>query len=243
MKKLLVLFSISLILFGCSKAETGLTEDESNSKIESEGYVEQVYYDYTNEFELNDDNTVTTVTQGDAIYDVNDPLDLRANSDVVFIGTIISKDYATCSPIEGEYSPIPYTSGSIEVIQSLKGDITGSIEFYRSGGIVTVNEFLRNAPKERVEKIKSLSQGNENYTYIKSYMLGDIDIESGKSYLFYAKHHKDTDRYFIIGYEGGTREIISENTKNLYSLDNTNLKNNVTGEYEDLQNYIDVYLK
>ena len=76
---------------------------------------------------------------------------------------------------------------------------------------------------------------------------GDIKIEIGKTYLFFAMYNKETGYYFISGDQYGSREIsgMSGDDKKAFikSLDKDELKlrDNDTGKNESLKNFIEKY--
>ena len=77
--------------------------------------------------------------------------------------------------------------------------------------------------------------------------LNDPIIEEGKVYLAYLKYHEKYDSYEIIGLGNGFRELNINKAKTItneqISLNNMTIKNNNTGEFESLTNYINNYIK
>ena len=75
----------------------------------------------------------------------------------------------------------------------------------------------------------------------------DPTIEEGKVYLAYLKYHEEYDSYEIIGLGKGFRELkinkVNTITNKPISIDNMTIKNNYSGEYESLSEYINNYIK
>lgn len=241
MKKMIMIIMAGFMLTGCTNTSSptaavgSVTEDKQEEST-------VVYYDYMDEVDENDSNTLTGNSSADMLYDISDPNVLKENSTNVFLGTVVSKDYATCNPEGMDYIPTPYTVGKISVLENYVGNSEGTITFYRSGGTVTLDEFLKNAPQERIDKFNALEEENGEIQYIHSVIGNDIDLDAGTTYLFYANYDADYDRYFINGYEYGTREVDGY-SKNGSARSAVKIKDNTTGEYQSFREYYDSYLK
>ena len=78
--------------------------------------------------------SVTTRTQAvemDSAFDVTDPQQLAGWADAVFVGTVIEQVGTKA------VGPFPETQFSVEVLQTLKGDVAGQILVNQQGGYGT----------------------------------------------------------------------------------------------------------
>ena len=154
----------------------------------------------------------------------------------------------------GEFSPVPEEYGKISVIKSIKGEIKNkSIKYARPGGVISVAEYEKYAPEEAAknEEENRKASGKENFDKNRSFYEmrhdGDIKIEIGKIYLFFAMFNRETGYYFIFGDQYGSRKIsgMSGDDKKAFikSLDKDELKlrDNDTGKNESLKNFIEKY--
>ncbi len=140
----------------------------------------------------------------------------------------------------GEYI-YPYTFGKMTVLQVMKGDLTvdHQVNYIRMGGIVTFDEYYQGLYPAEQKKLDANMQ--EKPTYVKQMFGDDIDIEAGKTYLMYIGEGDAADfplakkdAYPIIGWEGGLREI----NGNVNARSGITVLNNITGEWESLQDVV-----
>ena len=144
----------------------------------------------------------------------------------------------------------------MRVLRSIKGSVdSDSINFYRAGGVISIAEYEKDAPAEMVanEEKHRKASGNENIDKNANFYEwkedGDIDIEAGKTYIFFAMYNEETGYYNILGAQYGSREISSGEANdgndkismNALDKDELKLKNNDSGKYESLKEFIDKY--
>lgn len=163
-------------------------------------------------------------------------------SDNVVLASIISVDSA-----DTKYSTIGNTYGKLVVNNTIYGNIKEGeiVEYFKSGGIMTLEEYDRYQFPEAREKHKRLQQESgidPSTTYINTRLENDVNIEAGKVYLCYLKYSNVLKKYEIIGLGNGFREVNIKKSKSVYSvklnLNNYEILNNNTGKYESLVNYI-----
>lgn len=108
-----------------------------------------------------------------------------------------------------------------------------------------MEEYDRNAPDSAVEKRKFLQeeQAAEKPEYINVTFQGDIELTAGQTYLFYANYNETHNRYELLGYEYGSRELDGFNTKTRSSNNQTTILSNDTNEKEDFETYVQKFLK
>ncbi len=86
------------------------------------------------------ENTLVISAAGDTIYNIHGPLVLKKISDSIFLGRLVSKDGATTD--NACYLPIPYTLGTIEVLERYYGDVEGKMSFRIFGAIIGFKDYL-----------------------------------------------------------------------------------------------------
>lgn len=233
MEKLLMIFVVLLLFTACSK-NTAM----KNTPLEPV----EATYDYTDQIDKN--QVEQHIAEGDFIYDITDPSLIKDNSTHVFIAKVKSIDSATCSPYgPSSYQSIPFTIGKLEIIQNLVGETEDIINFSRVGGTVSLEEYDRNASPETLEKRQFLrNQSNETpKNYIHAVFKDDIDLEAGQTYIFYALYVTENNEYAIQGFQYGTREIDNFQANTRSSQSDATILNNVTGEKESLDDYLQTY--
>lgn len=179
----------------------------------------------------------------DMAYNMADPIQLKNHATNVFLASVSSIDYATCN-LEGyTYSPIPYTVGKLEILNNYVGEAEGIVKFSKSGGTVTLEEYNRNAPQESVSKKEYLQkESNTEVKYMNVKFTNDIALETNKTYLIYATYNEEYDRYEIIGFAYGSREVQGVHSKTRTVSDEATIVNNETGQTESFKEYVDTYL-
>lgn len=174
------------------------------------------------------------------------PEKMKEIADIIAVISVISVDYAdTKIIISGA------TYGKMVINNVLYGSIKSGevINYIKPGGIMTLAEYEKNQPdgaKEKSEELWSENGIDATKIYVNFHFENDPIIEEGKTYLCYLKYNKNIDKYEVIGLGNGFRELnIAKNnvvTAKAYSLDNYQIKNNNTGEYESLKEYIEKYI-
>lgn len=222
-------------------------ENIGNSTIE-----QFKYYNYTDS--IKSDNITNNTILSNSIIDISNFEAIRDFSSHIFIATVDSID--GCSTIAtGQYSPFPTIYGKITILKTYKGEIKEkSISFVRLGGIISLEDLDKNAPTEIIENRKKhrIETGQENIdmkkTYIKYVEKNDIELEAGRTYLFFASYIPQSNVYGINGAQYGAREINQKitNKKVFRSMPDEStleVKNNDTKENESLIELINKYLK
>ena len=134
----------------------------------------------------------------------------------VFIAKVESIDGCSTTVGNGRFSPIPAEYGKMRVLRNIKGSVDGdSISYYRAGGIISIAEYEKDAPAEMIanEDKHRKESGNENIDKNANFYEwkedGDIDIEVGKTYIFFAMYNEErgTTTYLVLN--NGSREISS----------------------------------
>lgn len=228
MRKLLYMILTVVFLTGCS---SNVKNDNQEIKETSYNYLDSI----------DKDQIAYASVDADMAYNIADPLQLRENATNVFLATVSSIDSATCNLAGYEFSPIPYTLGKLEVLKNYVGDVEGTVQFSRSGGTVTLDEYNRNAPKSSVSKREHLQKG-KSIRYMSVKLADDIDLEVNKTYLIYATYNEEYNRYEIIGFEYGSREVTGYNEKTKTFRNSTTILNNHTNETESFEEYVNSYL-
>lgn len=144
----------------------------------------------------------------------------------------------------------PYTYGKATILRNIKGTISNNeITYRRLGGVMSFNDWLKGDPSpEKIMKVReesSLRNISTNDILVSSKVNGDIDIEVGKTYLVFLMHDDKINKeneYFIDGLQYGLREVQQSNisTYSVNNISDLKIKNNVTGEWENLSNVINL---
>lgn len=240
---IITILGISIIgYFGINKNDNKIEEEESFN-----------YYSYVDEINL--DNVVNVSSISEYAIDITDVRILSDSQTNVFIGTVDSIEGCSTTIATGKFSSMPNTYGKIKVLKNLKGEIKEDvINYAREGGIISIAEYEKNAPKELVEnrKLHREQAGQKNLDLKNTYMnykeKDDIDFKVGKTYLFFATFVPETSIYQISHAQYGTREILDLNTnktvfRKLPDESTLQVKNNETGKYESLNEFINKYFK
>ncbi|MEJ8736526.1 hypothetical protein WKT02_03610 [Erysipelotrichaceae bacterium HCN-30851] len=219
LKSLLLVSMISLIsISGC------MQETAENKQADND------YYSYIDEIPT--DKILSGAIQVE-YENKNTPEYMKSVADFVVKATVQSIDYA-----DMKYFMLGCTYGTISIKEVYYGDkkISGILPYVKAGGIIKMEDWGNAQPIESQEK----TQNDEEYpyTYIGTITDMDIHLESGKTYLMYLNYHEEIDKYEIIGLKNGSREMIKD--KNI--PEKFLIKNNTTGEYEDLSEYLKQYV-
>ena len=209
---------LSVCIGGCSNQEGMIDEPVEDTSHTAENTV------------LNSGDVEVIETHASILGDITDPDEVYENASHVAVIEVISID--GCSNVDqrnGAYI-YPYTYGKASVRQVYKGDFQEDqeITFVRMGGTIDWEDYLNSLSENEREKTERLS-GEDNPTYVKEIFSDDIEIESGKTYLTYMDDEDVSmeGAYAIIGWQGGLREITDGK-----------VKNNFTGEYQEISDII-----
>lgn len=192
----------------------------------------------------------TTTPIGALVSYSTEPESIRNIADNIVIMRIISLDGATM-----EYDGMVGMSyGTMLINDVIKGGIKkGSVVGYiKPGGTISMEEWESYQTEESNQKRARLrTENNKNInlvnTYINTLVEDDIEAEPGKTYLAYLKYNTALNKYEIIGLGNGMRELkINKATESVsamaLNINNQQIKNNRTGEYENLNDYIQKYI-
>lgn len=266
MKKMVIISLFSaLMLAGCNNQtskESSTNKTDSSSASETIGSTEEVkedtkYYSYLDEI---DRSTVQkSVIESFTMYDKTDPKKLQEMSSDVFIAKVISIDKAdvdaNVASVESD-NLIPDTYGKLEILKSLEGNATGEVQFIRSGGIIKEKERYKNAPEDEKQKHNKLraqagkSPIDKSEEWIEVREEGDIELNAGETYLFFATYDEERQAYFLTGFEYGAllledeKQPIEEVPTEENEIGKTwEIKNEATGEEENLGEFLEKELE
>lgn len=211
---------------------------ESNLKEENKEYNT---YSYITDDILKKSKNVGIMVELNQEYT---PEYMLKKSDIVALVTIVSIDGASM-----DYSVFGRTFGKMLVNNVFWGDISeGSlVEYLKPGGTVTIEEYDKYDIPEAVKKRDYLYQQSgtaidKENSYLTIKIEDDIIIEQGKTYLAYLKYKEKYNKYEIVGLQNGLREVNIEQKSRVmsqdYNVNKLKIKNNNTGEWEALDNYI-----
>lgn len=118
---------------------------------------------------------------------------------------------------------VPTTYGEMLVNTPLKGNIEkGALIMYaKPGGMISIEDYEKTDDPQAIEKREYLrkeanrqvDKKNEYYDFL---IGNDVEIEAGKTYLAYMTYHENLNKYEIIGFGTGFREINMPIQKNNY---------------------------
>ena len=168
-------------------------------------------------------------------------------SDVAII-TVISLEKADMN--FSSYTAATY--GKLLINTVISGNVKEAevVDYVRPGGVVSVAEYEEHDFPEAIEKRDYLRKQegitiDKEHTYYDVRIEDDICLEAGKTYFAYMYYHEDRNRYEIIGLENGLSEIDRNAQSNVryvnYDVADLHIKNNKTGTFESLQEYLDTY--
>lgn len=197
---------------------TYITEN-MRQKAENRGFIASYLNAYTPEYMLNE-------------------------SDAVALVTVVSLDNASTKE-----SVFGMTYGKMLINDVFYGDVTSGtlVEYAKSGGLVSVADYDKYDIPESVAKRDYLREKagitiDKENSYLRLKKSEDIEIEEGKTYLAYLNYIEEFDRYEIIGLGFGLREVnvdqVSKVRHQNYNINDLKIKNNETGEWESLENYV-----
>ena len=191
------------------------------------------------------ENVYTIPSSASLAVDISNPDVLSDMGDGIVLATIDSIDGGNnYSEISGGYV-FPYTYGRITILESYKGNfpIGESVEFYRLGGTISVDQYRAGLSEGELEKLSSLGDDNilDKSEWVKRTISGDVEIEEGKTYLMYINpenaYYGKPNTYAIVGQQGGLREV--QNANNTRSASDLKVLNNFTNSWEALSSIIE----
>lgn len=242
MKKNMVLGTILVLcLIG-----VGIIINYSKSSNKLKNTPDEVFYEtrsyLTDEIKSKAEQTIPSAS----FASDNSPSAILNNSDAVAIVSVISVD-----GVNNKISPAVGSSyGELVINNVLVGDLNvgEKVEYIKSGAIMTLAEWEEAQPEDarrKREEIRKESGVDDSYltdTYRQFHYANDLIVEEGKTYLAYLKFNKSVGKYEIIGRENGLRELNIDKQEKVssksYELENYTIKNNVTKEYESLNEYV-----
>lgn len=245
MKKSVALVIIIVSLLGICL----ITNININLKLKSEN-VENIIEEYNKEEKtlkyktysyITDEMKENTNSYWRVVCYNEDPTEYAKKiSDAIAIVSIVSID--GCE----NYGNI---KGTMVVNNCIKGDLKPKslMEYVKSGGIVTMSEYDAHDNPEAVEKRDYLREKegitvDKDHTYVNLGTAEDIDVEAGKTYLAYLKYNNELSKYEILDYNTVLMEVNVPQTDEVeakeYNLDELEILNNTTKEWESLKEYI-----
>lgn len=184
----------------------------------------------------------------DMLYDFSDNQTLSELSDYIAVIRIDTVDGVTnISSKTGKPVSSPYSYGKATVVNVIKGNLPNEISYIRNGGMMTYDKWVEgshNPEKLRALKAESeFANVPENELYVDSSMQGDINIEIGKEYIAFMCRddlYNLENEFVIQGFQYGLRELQNQGvaTANAQSGNNLRVKNNVTGEWENVSDIV-----
>lgn len=259
MKKILMLgLIISLLLTACTQTAPTTEEISEGQPTEEETVLitsnKPAPPKYTSYVDGIDEASIEIIKhEASYEYDISDPFELKKDTDHVFIGTIDSIDGASNTIGTGSFTLIPRTYGKLTVLQEIMGSFdSDTITYAKYGGVISLADHEKDMPEDmrKNDQLHRTASGQENIdkenTYYDFLMAEDIHLEAGKTYLFYGSFYEGTDIFLIKGQQYGTREVMEQASgissfRELPDTSRLSLKNNETGEYESLDEYLRRY--
>lgn len=245
MKKRYILIGIVVLMLGGLLFKLGynIIPNLKSNDTESD-YIQYDTYTYLSETVKKEATTSIPSVEFEKAYTPEYMLEL---SDTIALVSIISVDSADTKidPAVGS------TYGKLVVNNVLSGSLKQGdvIEYIKSGGIMTLEEWEKNqidGAREKREEMRKEAGIDATKTYVNFHYENDPSIEEGKVYLCYLKYSENLDKYEILGLGNGFRElnipkesVVSAKT---YSITDYKILNNETGEYESLNNYVQKYI-
>lgn len=249
-KKIIVCAGVALIAIASvsigvklRKNNVDILKDDINIVAQDNSYNT---YTYITEDMINNSEKSTMYAELKSEYTPDSMLEV---SDAVALVTIVSEDGASM-----EYSAFGMTYGTMVVNDVLYGNINsnGLVEFLKPGGYITMSDYDAHDIPASVEKRDYLREQagieiDKENTYIKLQVEDDVELEVGKTYLAYLHYREKYGKYEIVGLRNGLREVnVAQQTRvktQSLDLNNLQIKNNVTGEWESLNEYVKVNIE
>ena len=230
---------LSMLLFICILC--GYSANDANDKKAPDSKQEQPSSKVVEqqEQETQDEDMIYFEHEGYFAHDLRDTAFAYENSiEVAIIHVDRIDGVETYSSVFDAYIT-PQTFGKATILKSFKNvlDEQQEITFYRTGGKVEFNEFVKTRPEKEQEMLLKMEKKPK---YVKEYFTGDIDVEEGKTYLAYLVEDSDIHNdgaYAIVHYQTGLREVKDTKSQSGSSIQ---VRNNFTNEWENLDDIIDL---
>lgn len=237
----------SIEMSSSGSTDTDYVKTEANTK----------YYSYLDDVDRS--AVHKSVIESFTMYDKEDPKTLKEMTSNIFIAKVVSIDKADVDAnVEGVESDnlIPDTYGKLEVLKNLEGTADKEVQFIRTGGIIKEKDRYRNAPEDEKKKHNELRAEagrapiTESEDWIEVREEGDIELQTGEIYLFFATYDEDRKAYFLTGFEYGA--LLLEDADQPIEVIETEedeigktweIKNESTGQEENLGEYLEKELE
>lgn len=223
-------------------------DDGSSTLVQHDGlsFNDVKYKDYRSTLEKAQVETI--LSNADFAIDISNVSELRDHTTNIFLATIDSIDGCSTVVATNQFSPMPHTYGTLTVLENLKGEVSGQVNFAKAGGILSVAEYEEHAPEEMINNDNQHLEKeiDKEHTYSNYAFENDIKLEAGKTYVFFTNYVKETNMYVVDGVQYGTREVISNEQKSGFrSMPSTSLKikDNDTNEYSSYDVFKETYFK
>lgn len=125
----------------------------------------------------------------------------------------------------------PITCIRAKVINSLRGDIKGTFDFYNLGGIISLEDYKKIVPKDKFKKIEDdlKSKKDKVDTHINLTFKSSVDIpkiELGHTYMLLLRYESELfDMYTTSGFVQGIFE---------YDIETNKIKDGTTGKWTEI---------
>lgn len=232
--------SIGIIV---NKNNTDLNNITANNDVADENEDGFETYTYITDEMLENSETSTMYAELKSEFT---PEIMFNESDAIALVTITTIDGASM-----EYSAYGMTYGTMVVDNIIYGNIevneNGLVGFFKPGGLVSIADYDAHDNQAAVEKRDYLREQagieiDKENSYMNLKVENDVELEVGKTYLAYLHFRDKYGKYEIVGLRNGLREVnVAQQTRvktQSLDLNNIQIKNNVTGEWEDLDQYI-----
>lgn len=245
MKKKRIIISLILIVFSIASIiaikDNYKFDKKRHSNIEEENIINYETSSYISEDMKNN------AIDGGALLELAidyTPEYMLELSDAVVIASIISIDGANTKLDQAVGS----TYGMLVVNNVLSGNVNqgDKLPFFKSGGIMTLEEWEKYQPENEREKREELRKDagvDASKVYLNMHYEYDPNVVEGKVYLCYLKYSNNLQKYEVLGIGEGFRELNIEKSPSVnaktYSVSSYKILNNITGKYESLNDYIE----
>ena len=242
-------FFIAVFCFGIYKFKWQKNDVKNYNIIIKESNIKKEYELFSYVTEDIKSNSIQSICSLSMVYEYTPDKMYELSSDIAIV-KIISKDY-----MDPNASMLGMTFGKLLVNNIIKGNLEEGevVEYQKPGGYIDLKTYDESRPEASREKRRFLREqagitNDMSNEYINILADSAIEIEVGKTYLVYLTYNTYTNAYEIIGLGNGLREvnIPQENKKVKMSeenIENLKIKNNQTGEWEDLYEYIEENIK
>jgi|GEM_PF-620372 len=241
-RKFIVISIIAVLVLGLTTTVIALKNNSNTVETKAEVTTLKTYSYITDEILENTQSLETDL----CLVEEYEPNKLLKDADAIVVATVASIDKATAN--EGLFG---MTRGKIVIKNAIYGELKEGqvVEYAKNGGIFTMSEWEKTQPnaanlkRAYLRKQAGVEMDLDN-TYISVELSDDVQINEGTTYLMYLKKYQDS--YEIIGLDVGLREVdmpkVNEVTTQKVETTDLKIKNNKTGEFESLENYINTYI-